>query len=718
MNFMKTAASDQEYEKAFFQIAYDKLQEKLHNLIPYLVGFEIVQKEEKGDRAVGVFGFKSNNGQIIYVPAFYINGTVKGVDILYSKNHGQFFPLTEDYAEEFLKDDPTGIGDPSDLNINEVKQQVSPVNFGELVRPPRTGKVAYASVIDYVKEGDKKTKEAFVKLIEDHPKFAEAILTFYPIEKVAEAAVFPVTEEDAKEPVVDLVSRKDNTDKLTAEQKRTVATKGHVVVDKRTKDQISEFGEFNYEQQFRHPDENGFYSYLTADGGLNEALILNKFQRLTSLAPITVRSLVLPLNAGSNSTVYSKDNKAIFVRQKYIVKEYKELYKDFLDPSEAKTRGSKVYVLINKDLVASELFYVNANYTDAGGVRRLQVSRHSIDNAESINGTALKNWNRTFKNPPDHTLHTHITLVFTKKEGRTFTTSGDVTYVPAGFRLLEVSVPRVDRKEDEPYEKYEERRQRVETFRKKLEPGDLGVLRSTLNELDIFPFKVQRNGSDYYVSLKRTRRTFSNPLSVKIAMLKDYGLDEAQADHILNQLNTRTKVAGHIKLAYTGDYNPVLTDEVPFTNELGQLATTGQGQVHTHPNTQGEPNFTDPLHQGTESFEGIDAAIDSANHLAQLGQKEIFDTQAIATLAKHTSATDKIKAYLPDMVSTIDKLGRMLFLIYLQPDKFEQQFGRSELPELLEMVDSVFKQLGELVMFLKRKSPNLSIEIDKNSLTI
>jgi hypothetical protein len=40
-------------------------------------------------------------------------------------------------------------------------------------------------------------------------------------------------------------------------------------------------------------------------------------------------------------------------------------------------------------------------------------------------------------------------------------------------------------------------------------------------------------------------------------------------------------------------------------------------------------------------------------------------------------------------------------------------YGRGDLPELLELVTSVFKNVGELIVFLKRKSPELSINMSK-----
>jgi hypothetical protein len=65
------------------------------------------------------------------------------------------------------------------------------------------------------------------------------------------------------------------------------------------------------------------------------------------------------------------------------------------------------------------------------------------------------------------------------------------------------------------------------------------------------------------------------------------------------------------------------------------------------------------------------------------------------------------------MIESMDRLGRILFLLHWDTDKFKEMYGRSDLPELLELITSVFKNTGELIIFLKRKSPELSINMNK-----
>jgi hypothetical protein len=47
-------------------------------------------------------------------------------------------------------------------------------------------------------------------------------------------------------------------------------------------------------------------------------------------------------------------------------------------------------------------------------------------------------------------------------------------------------------------------------------------------------------------------------------------------------------------------------------------------------------------------------------------------------------------------------------------EKFVDMYGRGDLPELVELVTNVFKNIGDLIIFLKRKSPELSINMNSN----
>lgn len=732
-NFNKEAADDQ-IEGAFFQLAYQRLQDTLKNLIPYLVGFEIVKKNEDNTKALGVFGFRSSEGQILYVPAFFINGKVKNLDLLYSKNNEQFYPLNEDFAEMFIKDELLGLGGNSKENRSDIMRDATQGDYRQMAVPPRTGRYAIASVIDYVKDSDNNTKKAFSDLIEKNADFCESLMRFYPLEKIADA----IKLEDGKKyrksnrasKKLELVTLTENKEKLKAlnnTQKETLLTQGYVIVDDRDAGEKSSYGAVDYLKKFTNPTESGFYSYITKLGGLRYGLILVRPKQLQQDFA-TDDTVVIDLEA-KDGTAYIKDHKNVFIKDQIRVQDYSAVHKMMVDAAEGKPGYSNCYVLINENLKATQPFRIIANFKDASGIRRICVEPHNIwssayeedkggrhDRPGSIHDLPRGN----FYQHPKKAKQIH--LVMTKRNGDRLDYSTDNTiYVPVGFKLLKIAPVSCEcnsygpilsgdkRKEQEEREKEHEQKMRGE-------PGSPYTLHHMLNDKNIFPMSVHTNGSEYFVDINGAKKKYEDPIKAKIAMVMEYGLDESEGNSLIDSLVPGFSKKGHIKLAYTGDVYPQPFEEQPYANEFGQNTYVGVGQENTLPTYD---SYTgNPTRQDLgvmPEIKGIDPAIvQQAVQLSQNGQKEIFDTHMIGALAKYVGIGDKISEYLPSIVESMDRLGRILFLLHWETDKFKEIYGRGDLPELVELVTNVFKNLGDLVIFLKRKSPELSINMSKS----
>lgn len=708
MNLQKTAAGQQEqqqssksqqFEQAFFQLAYEKLQEKLYNLLPFLVGFEIVNKNDEGTKALGVFGFKSENDQIIYVPAFFINGTVKGVDIMYSKNNEQFYPLNEDFAELFLKDDATGMGTASKDSAKTIKQQMQPVDLKDLVRPPRTGKVSFASVLDFVEEADDLTKQAFYNLFTENDNFMDSVLSFYPIEKVAKA-VAPKKKEQKVLPLpsVSVIYMSSMVSGLPEKDVEAILTKGYVIVDNRKDEEISKFGLIKYNETFTNPTDSGFYVYLTRDGALRYALILTKPQRL-DLNFSTDDALIIDLDASEAGQGYIEKVTNIFTKGKYTVKDFEGVHELMEEPAEISPSFSESYVLINGKLQCTVPFRVIANFKDHDGQRRIRVEKD------------YSCCNEIGKSP-----NKEFTLVMTKRPGNKLEYKGNTIYVPKGFKLLNVNFHPPIGGMGSP------ERQRYDIGK----PGGLSSLTGSLHERAIFPLSVKSNGSEYFVNIGSVKKKYDNSLKAKIGMVLDLGMLEKDAEDLIDSVPNMGTKEGTIKLAVTGDMYHSLTDPTPYTNELGQPTYDGVG--YSEVQQPGDGYQKDPTQMGLaetkmpdameDSGPGLNAALQYSTQLAQAGQKEIFDTHSIATLAKYVSPQSKVNSYMPDYISCLDKLGRMLFLTYWDTQKFEEMYSREEIPELIELLTNVFKNLGDLVIFFKRRSPEVSINMTDDQLAV
>jgi hypothetical protein len=734
-------AADDQIEGAFFQLAYQRLQDTLKNLIPYLVGFEIVKKNEDNTKALGVFGFRSKSGQILYVPAFFVNGKVKTLDLLYSKNNEQFYPLNEDFAEMFIKEELLGLGENSKESRTDIMRDATQGDYRQMSVPPRTGRYAIASVLDYVENSDELTKKSFTNLIEKDAEFCEALLRFYPLEKIAKAIVTEdgtkYRKSDKANKKIDLVkvvkaTDKDEVKKLTQSDKETLMTQGYVIIDERAQDQKSSFGAVDYLKKFTNPTDSGFYSYVTKLGGLRYGLLIVRPKQLQQDFA-TDDTLVIDLDSKEGNT-YVRDHKQVFIKDQIRVQDYSIVHKMMVDPAEAKPGYSNIYILINENLKATQPFRINANFKDASGIRRISVEPYTEycgcshghssgpkDRPGSIHALPRGNFYEHPKRADE------IMLVMTKKQGDRFEYKDTMLYVPGGFKLLKINPAKQHHggswessfdlskkdKEDRDKVKKEQESEKEKYFRG--EPGNPGSLHGMLRDKNIFPMSVHTNGSEYFVDIDGAKKKYDDPLKAKIAMVTELGLDHKAGSDLIDSLVPGFSKKGHVKLAFTGDIYPQPFEEQPYTNEFGQSTYVGVGQENTLPTMDsytGNPTRQD---LGTmPEIKGIDPKfVSQAIQLAQNGQKEIFDTHMIGALAKYVSVGDKVSEYIPSIVEAMDRLGRILFLLHWETDKFKDMYGRGDLPELVELVTSVFKNMGELVIFLKRKSPELSINMTK-----
>jgi hypothetical protein len=127
------------FEQSFAGLAFTYIQDKAPGLLDYLVGFQLVDKSSDNKRAVGIFGFKVSD-QWIYIPVFFINGNLKGHELLYLKNQDTFVPLKENWVNYIISRKPQILGEatpdtPQDMGMLEP-------NLNSMGSPPQGGKFA------------------------------------------------------------------------------------------------------------------------------------------------------------------------------------------------------------------------------------------------------------------------------------------------------------------------------------------------------------------------------------------------------------------------------------------------------------------------------------------------------------------------------------------------------------------------------------------------
>ena len=110
------ASPDSAFEQAMASLAHSYLADRAPKLLDYEVGFQLLDRNEEGDRAVGVFAFKVGKTWL-YAPVVFADGDLKGHELLYVKNQDMFVPLSEDWVNYLIGKKPTVLGQGIDRNL-------------------------------------------------------------------------------------------------------------------------------------------------------------------------------------------------------------------------------------------------------------------------------------------------------------------------------------------------------------------------------------------------------------------------------------------------------------------------------------------------------------------------------------------------------------------------------------------------------------------------
>ncbi len=98
----KFAVSDvkKTFEENFGLLTTAVIDERVPNLKPYDLGFQLVDKSDDNTQAFGVRGFKLR--ELVLMPFFFNNGKVGGYEMLYLPKSGVFVPATEQWVVYLL----------------------------------------------------------------------------------------------------------------------------------------------------------------------------------------------------------------------------------------------------------------------------------------------------------------------------------------------------------------------------------------------------------------------------------------------------------------------------------------------------------------------------------------------------------------------------------------------------------------------------------------
>ena len=749
-------ADSMPFEQAFSNLAHAYLEDKAPGLREYELGFQLLEKNEDNDKAVGVFGFKVGP-QMLYAPVFFLNGELKGHELLYLKDSDTFVPLKENWINYVLNRKPPVLGeetnrDVSALGVERPNMDIfreSPGKYASFSEPwllegmpgisnalvnPVPSKYELA-VPELVKESADAAMR-LMELIDSRPTLASPITALYGSSFMKEAIAvaktsttcYPVRPKVKKKPktikvkigsvwqeksAAQLAAEADpiNTGKLkiwsyagkrpaglTNKQAEDLKRDGVLIEDDR--EDASRIYRVQKPLTLQNPDESGIYDIVAKPNDFAKCLVLLGPYGRRGRKPDAALVRLEGEGSSGNRAWCHKHPGDLFAVSEHSKDAYRKFLDDLPDASSGLKKGAK-YILIAPNGQGTQVFEVDRTGSSDSDEKRYDIW-----------------WCNTCNNPrPDHLppMYEHRyeydryigdieSIAIGSKGGSKPLSRQKVLYFPKGTKVLKLQGPR--NSDDYSKDSYK-------SDTPPLEPGNhidmqLGIYKASQD------LKITHDG--YEVTLDGKRMPAK---SAMISLVRDYGLREKAARDVIK--DTQVKKAQRFRVKYAQPYSlqetapsapgfpdPTVGPDVmmgsnfPMQSFMEQeIAVPGMGG--------GEPSLPASAPPEPQILAQLQQA-------AATGQKEVLDTSLLSNLLRGSRDDTLIDKYLGDLVKGLDRIGRLLFNYYWHHDEFEDRYGGSDLPELEDSLRNSFEDLGDLVLFLKQKTiepyPGMGTEVD------
>lgn len=775
---------NREFETAFAELSFAVLQSETPMLLDYLVGFELIDKNEEETHAIGVFGFKLGN-QMLYAPVFFVNGQLKGNELLYISNLDTFVPRVDSWvqyllhkkplelgASEFETEKDLGIsapdlskfiGSPSGKNLSTFQKYNSaqsnpnipklttewvkgcagmfnwdPAKYKCITKLSEflyktasygTGDILLSSLkddlitlqgimdlaysdkleknasqrflielVDIARRTEPQTKKASMKMSDvlfgEDSSIFEKMLAKYGTSAAADLA------ESKLEILQDFPDI--SKDWLLSDKEINDLMKGEIVVkDSRTN--TSKVYRADYGKALMNPSDSGKYELLVKEGTLETVYVI--------VTPSVIGpgkcNVALVIDEDLTPLGYYR-TKDLWVTNKFSPL-WDELYKKGSDPKNMNI--GDIYILVNQSSAATEPFRVLNKVTNSDNdivevwVRAFEdtgmnstwdylgngmgapitISRPDyrpfVDTQyTSFYGPPNNDWSNNDGGKSDELKYWQNgrrMLLNPKNNSSKLSILGTTTQVPGTFKAVKLKPNSESR------------------IWKETPVGTISSLTAAILKTSSVKFMtVQRDGFSYYIDLDGKQSKPMNKRAALVSLMKQYNMKQADAQAIIDDTASTSRY--FIKTAYS---LPLLQEpNVGFDPGVNATMTGPMNSIS--PVSELETSRTRPRLDDTS----IDSIRQSLVAAQSSGQQDIFDVSVLGGLVKSVKIDKLIDEYLSDMISGLDKVGRILFMYYWHNDKFAARYGQSELIELEDSLQNVFESLGDLVLFLKKRT--------------
>lgn len=745
---------DVPFEQAFSNLAHAYLQDKAPGLLEHEIGFQLLDRNAENTKAVGIFAFKIGS-LWLYAPMFFLNGDLKGHELLYLKNQDMFVPMKENWINYLINRKPSVLGEGISRQLAQFGQRQpdftqmsrSPAKFGSakptlremmtavLPTLAKTATLNTAKAFEelgaslnmqkFLKEAQLQTINFLVKSCQNAPALAEAFDSFHGLDLIKDAIAAAKTRDhnakiasvlaDAPEKPkalqtlrvisIDATLQTAPPHEITEEEQEKLLNDGLLILDQRDRDNVSVAYNIQAEKNFFNPTESGLYEILVKPGEIERCYVA-----------------VHPMGAAKRSdfvTVVRIDGRKewintradhVWAMARVEGEEFDSWYNSL--PEANSISGDARYMAINKRGDTTVPFRKIREYgTDEFGTTAYEV--HMEDHSKFPPRGSISSC--CYSDPLNYDKYRDgVRVHLNGKKGSSLRASMGDIFIPEGYKLLKVS------KGEDDVENAAEAGQGAcgcgESDPPPLQPGTmLDVQNALMNKTAALA--LCHNGTEIEINGGEKL----NEKSALINLVQTHGLREAAARELLKRASVNKKYECRIK--YAAPYGPpMMVNDAPGSPAMPEPVYGGENVMATRVPTQlgidmGVPvpgmsamrtdrSIYNPntMYDQTPMDKMQDSELQRIMAAAQSGQREVFDTAMIGSMLRAVRDDSMVERYMGDLTKGLDKLGRILFMFYWHGDKFAERYGKSDMPELEDALRNAFEMLGDVILFLKQKT--------------
>ena len=719
-----------DFETQFSNIAYLKLQDKNTKLSSFLLGFEVIDSNDEGTKALGMFAFKVSD-EFLYAPVFFISGDVKPLDLLYYKSKDIFIPFTEEWIPYLLKQKPVSLGGPvSDEEtefIHTPNLRMFTSSPGMTIAASLKKKASSMSLkkeleantkraLDFLGESSVELKSKVIGLIKSNEELTNCLMDNYSWEDVKNAVYIShdnfVKKAKDKKIKVEILSPEDLETNVNAIKRLEPSDKEKiyqgelVILDNRDEEEKATVYEKEMNKVIQNPLSNGVYATIVHTGNFEECFISTKPKSFLSMYADNW-SVIIQLQ--TNEMVLAPEND-VWVKNVQTIDDYSKLFEQLKVKNISDGKIGGVYILIDHKLNTTMPFKIIQRTSDSSSILSYSIEPllEYSDNKYRKNitvGTGVQMYgdsytqSRTNSNtiinghyggqnlnsdyPGENTDGVDLgyfsmkIVVSPKKEGIPHTLNGDLI-VPQSFKLVPLSP------------------------NKEFKLGTQADVQYLLMEKGVDEISVRVDGNEYSTkytpSGKKTEfKTVTSKKAVLNNLINLYNLDGNDAINLSKE-------------AENNPYKPICKFIKQSLNVTSNPEIYGRGDYNVQfPGRDKQdikssyPTELQHLKGGDPELKNFDTLQDILSLAETSGQQTVFDHGLLANLAITTDVASLVDKYIPDIQLAVDRLGRLLFLIWWRNDEFRNYFGLDKILNFEEEVKNNFNQLGSLVLKMKKK---------------